>query len=126
MQQAIPQAIRNEKLDGLIRCMLSRPEGTMSYDEFCFMEGDSVSEEPDQLLDQLLEDKLINFRVGPQGLELALTEDGIESIVMGGYCNSWVPMRGWKQARRRKIRGFLVLLFFYLSLFACAYFSLRR
>jgi hypothetical protein len=116
----------NEKLDCLIRTFLSRTEGTMGYDEFCGIGNSPDIKEDLSLRDRLLDDSILCLKVSPNGLEISLTESGIEFIVMGGYSRTWVTRLENPRMQENNWRGVIILGLFYLALFAGAYFSLKK
>jgi hypothetical protein len=127
MQQApVTDGYWNERLDFLIRTFLSRTEGSMGYDEFCGIRTGQDGKDNLTLQDRLLEDGILCLKVGPEGLEIALTENGIEFIVMGGYSRTWVSRQKSPPKEENKWRGVIILGLFYLALFAGAYFSLKK
>src|SRR4030095_5995510 len=77
----------DEKLDGLLSLLMHEYEDQPAvplagfYDRY----GEFFGDELQNLQDILLEDGLVRCFVGPHGLELATTHQGISFMAKGGY-----------------------------------------
>ena len=77
----------DEKLDGLLSLLMQEfdDKPTIPLDGFYDRYGEFFGEELHNLQEILLEDGLVRCFVGPRGLELEITDKGIDFMAKGGY-----------------------------------------
>ena len=77
----------DEKLDGLLSLLMQEfdDKPTIPLDGFYDRYGEFFGEELHNLQEILLEDGLVLCFVGPRGLELEITDKGIDFMAKGGY-----------------------------------------
>jgi hypothetical protein len=89
MQPTIAALDQYEKMDSLLKGILREPDARILFVEFhrCAPELDLV--ELQVIREMLIEDGALVLEDGKKGLEIRITEAGIDFFLSGGYTRDW-------------------------------------
>jgi hypothetical protein len=95
MQSTATTLDQHQKMDALLKGLLMEPEAKILLVEFsrCAPQVDPI--ESIRYSEMMIRDGALKLIRGPKGIEIKLTEAGIDFYLSGGYSRDW---KDWEQS----------------------------